>query len=164
MTTGYPIEIDGHEYYPIPESWIIRENAVDRNEAGDLRLYAVSAAHVGNQLRIRYASPRATSVLELERAACHGDNGVYPCKLHKSRGWCRSYSIFPPKREPDGTRRKAEYEHLMDLWADEFEEEYHWQSDDGRELIADGGRAVSALFDAKQMGLAAPEFRGGQRD
>ncbi|WP_436931653.1 hypothetical protein [Halosimplex halobium] len=130
---SWPLEIDGREYQPIPESWI--EAGVD-DGFGDPRLYAVSAAVESRQmLVVRYAHPSNPGVLWASMQGTDGSSGgTIPASLPR-RSWPRS--IVPGRNtEPTGVIRDIEREHLEELWADRLQED----DEADQQLIADGGR------------------------
>jgi len=133
MSDGYPLEIDGDEFQPIPESWLEHPDAYDA-EAPDnaLRMFAVSAAEgtTGRGMLIRYANPRI-GVLRLYSLAATVDGGLVPAGLVEGGRWRRSVVPFEGE-EPQDEIRDAEREHFDELWGDRVEDEQ-------RVAVADGG-------------------------
>jgi len=87
--SDYQLDIDGHEYQPIPDSWISASPAFD--EDGDpeaVRLYATSVAITTGRraLRVRYVHPRHDGVLTLYTGASEGDGGIIPTGLASRSG------------------------------------------------------------------------------
>lgn len=78
--TRWPVEIDGREYSPIPESWIEHD---DDLEAGSPRLYAVSALVEDhpNRLHVRYAHPVEETALRTTTAGVEHGDGIVPSGL-----------------------------------------------------------------------------------
>lgn len=157
----WPLSIDGDEFLPVPEEWITHPNAVDHDEDAPgqpVRLYALSYALRGGgtkAVRVRYAMPKAVKVLTLQTGACPTDDGEHrPCGLFTPKGWPRSY-VPSQFEEPDDVIRTAESEHMLELWGERLG--LLPGSDD--RLIADGGRAVRALFDCRAYRLDSREFR-----
>jgi hypothetical protein len=139
--TSWPIEIDGREYEPIPESWI--DHGTDDGH-GSPRLYAVSAAVYGREmLSVRYLHPSEPAVLEAEMRAeenAHGDGHV-PAMLAKYQQWPRS--VTPDGQDPTDISRQAEVEHLRTIWGQRVEQIP--TEDDHEQLMADGGRRTDIL-------------------
>jgi len=140
--TDWPIEIDGREFSPIPESWIERGHD---DGHGIPRIYAVSAAVCGRQiLHVRYLSTQSPKALRVTMRGADGPNGgTVPEMLLTRRTWPRS--ITPDGAGPSGAARTVEIEHLRELWAGEIED-----IPGPDELVADGGRVVDPT-----RGLAA---------
>ncbi|WP_226013071.1 hypothetical protein [Halomicrobium salinisoli] len=88
--TGWPVEIDGREYRPVPESWI--EHGVDADEGqGPPRVYAVSVCLYRNRVRVRYAHPNTDGVTEMETTPIQHGDGLVPTGLAKPGSvWHRS--------------------------------------------------------------------------
>ncbi|WP_415381450.1 hypothetical protein [Halosimplex sp. TS25] len=131
----WPVEIDGNEFYPIPESWI--EHGSDQNR-GSPRIYAVAVASgVRNLIVIRYASPDGRAVKVTTNGAENpSGGGTVPASLANHGDWPRS--MVPSRHvEPTGLLRKAEIEHFQEMWADRIREDDGAEAD--RQLVADGG-------------------------
>lgn len=135
----WPVDLDGDEFYPIPESWIEHGSDQDR---GSPRIYAVSVASgPRNMILVRYASPDGRAVkVSMTGAENPSGGGVVPASLAKYEDWPRS--MVPGRNvEPTGLLRKLENEHFRDLWSDRLQEE----DDDveaERKLVADGGETA----------------------
>jgi len=121
--SNWPIEIDGREFHPIPDSWI--EHGDDHHQ-GEPRLYAVSVAHIGRgRIAVRYHHPTSPKAIRVTMQAVEtpidGDDGLVPALLTRDDGsWPRS--IIPtPRAEPGDVRRGLEREHLRTLWGDRLE-------------------------------------------
>ncbi|ELZ23473.1 hypothetical protein C475_14408 [Halosimplex carlsbadense 2-9-1] len=134
MSDEWPVEIDGDEFHPIPESWIEYGSDQDR---GSPRIYAVSVASgPRNMILLRYASPDGRAVKVSTNGADNpSGDGIVPASLAKYENWPRS---MVPNRgvEPTGLLRKAESEHFRELWADRIE---HDSAEADPQLVADGG-------------------------
>lgn len=144
MTDDYRLEIDGDEYRPVPESWLEHPSAVDHDEgapAEAVRLYATSVAVVadGTRLRVRYTHPRSPDVLTRSMAATEGQYASERVPRAFERDglvWAKTYV---PGRfdEPDGTIRRPERDHFIDLWRDRL-----IGGGAGGITIADGGSST----------------------
>jgi hypothetical protein len=112
----WPVEFNGREFEPIPESWITHPDAVDRDRRRGARLLAVSAAPRGSRtLRIRYAHPTEPYVLVCETPGERHNGGVVPAGLVLTgRTWPRSLRAT----EPTDGRRRCEREHMAEIWSD----------------------------------------------
>lgn len=143
--SGWPVEIDGDEFHPIPESWI--EHGRDNGE-GRPRLYAVSAAVImdGRALRIRYAHPRSVNVLQYTVGAVeNGDgSGYIPAQLPKvGENWARS--IVPYGEDPQDVLRSPESDHMRSLWGPRVDDVP--TDEETQRTIADGCGALTGVFD-----------------
>lgn len=111
----WPVEFDGHEYSPIPASWLQHSQAEDRNCRTGPRLLAVAATTIGGRtLRLRYAHPIEPFVLVCQTAAEPHNGGVVPAGLVRKTGWDRS--LCPGPSEPSDRRRRCEADHMKAIW------------------------------------------------
>jgi hypothetical protein len=134
----WPLAIDGHDYQPIPESWI-RYGHDDRDGDGP-QLLAVSAATWRGSVKVRYAHPYGRRVGQIIEPANSGDDGLYPQRL-ADHDWPRS--IAASRLEPVGDVRMAERRHLHDLWSERARDVLDEHPDvalDDERLVADGGQ------------------------
>ncbi|WP_226010507.1 hypothetical protein [Halomicrobium salinisoli] len=140
--TGWPVEIDGREYWPVPESWI--EHGVDADEGqGPPRVYAVSVCLYRNRMRVRYAHPNTDGVMEMETTPIQHGDGLVPTGLAKPGSvWHRS---IVPTVDAQDVIRAPEREHLEDVWKDRLLEDDPDAGDDGERLIADGGQVGDGM-------------------
>jgi len=116
---SWPVEIDGRDYYPVPESWV--EHGSD-HASGSPRVFAVSvASSVRDMIRLRYATVDGR-VYEVTTSGAENPTGggTVPASLAKSGDWPRS---LVPRDYVDSTDvlRSVESEHLEDLWSDRVE-------------------------------------------
>ena len=114
--TGYEIRHDGHDYQPIPETWLDHPAAFDRRERAGPRLFAVSVAVLpGKTLRVRYAAVNGR-VLVAQTAAKRIDanSGAAPAGLVNETGWPRS--LQPGRTDPRDCLRTPEWEHFEAIW------------------------------------------------
>jgi len=119
MTTEWPIEIDGDEYHPVPESWI--EHGDDHN-SGHPRVFAVSVGWaVRDLIDVRYIHPRQQRVYIASMSTTEQDDGVVPSPLASPRStWPRS--LVPQAHiESSDVARSPEIAHLRELWSDRIE-------------------------------------------
>jgi len=131
----WPVEIDGDEFYPIPESWI--EHGSDQDH-GSPRIYAVSVASgVRNLIAIRYASPDGRCVeVTTSGAENPTGRGIVPASLARHADWPRS--LVPSKNvEPTDILRSVEPQHFRELWADRIEDDDEAE----RQIVAEGREA-----------------------
>lgn len=134
----WPVEHDGLEFYPVPESWITHARSFDRGQ-GRRRLYVVSAAQKGGWLYLRYTDPVTAFVQHQKTTLTRHKRGVIPRALtNQSRArWPRSIT---PTRDPEDHREPCETEHLVALWADKTDDV---RSDEElRLMLADGGLPI----------------------
>jgi hypothetical protein len=117
---SWPVEFDGHEYQPIPKSWIEHPESYYRQQRDGPRLFAVSAAAItGKTLRIRYLHSKNPGVLVCQTAAREHNGGPVPEALVNCTGW--PHSLHPGQSEPKDVRRDCEAEHFEVLWSDRLE-------------------------------------------
>lgn len=155
----WPLEIEGREYHPVPETWI--EHGFDDGE-GDPRVYAVSCAvRARKKLSVRYLHPRMPKVLRVEMQGTENStsDGVVPSMLATYEKWPRSTT--PQGVGPTDVARELEFDRLRTLWGERVEE-IPADSDD-IEVLADGGRAVNHVFDLEQTHLDTPPGCGGDQ-
>lgn len=157
MTAGYPIEIDGLEFEPVPENWI--EVGADHVEPDGPQLLAVSVALLrNNTLKVRYAHPEHDSVgamwfPTLEDRTLPDDSAVEP--------WRRS--VGAARLEPVGTIRAPEREQLLELWGDRVDDVLEEpERFSAKRPIADGGLApecrVSGCHATAERSRDHPDF------
>ena len=162
MNADWPLEIDGLQYSPIPQTWL--GWGYDDGRERDIRLYAVSAAVRNDHwIRIRYTHPTQPQVLTAETLAKErpdGD-GFVPAELATRRQWMRSTT--PQGADPTDVRRSVETRHLRKLWHDRVDE-IPAPDESAERAVADGGRAraIQALTDLGQNHLG--RSTGGGRD
>lgn len=117
----WPVEYSGHEYQPIPESWIDHPNSYHREQRGGPRLFAVSAVVVNSRtIRIRYLHPTNAGVLVCQTAACDVENGVAPAAMQNGKGW--PHSLHPGRSDAVDVRRACEVEHFAELWVSRLDD------------------------------------------
>jgi len=107
-------------YYQIPESWLDAPGAQDQAPEDDeaVRLFAVSAAHDGPWIFIRYVHPRG-GVKTMFTQATQNDTGWYPAALERGSPAHWPRTVVPDRDDsPDGEYRGSELDWLDDLWAD----------------------------------------------
>lgn len=137
MSHVWPIEIDGHEFHPIPESWI--EHGVDDGEC-DQRFLAVSAAcRARGMLTVRHVNPLSNEVVRATMMSCEspsGDGRVPALLAREDREWPRS--IIPDRgANAADAVRDAELDHLQDLWGERVADIP--SDDEDEQVLADGG-------------------------
>jgi hypothetical protein len=149
---SWPVEFDGHEYQPIPKSWIEHLESYYRQQRGGPRLFAVSAAAItGKTLRIRYLHSKNPGVLVCQTAAREHNGGPVPEALVNCTGW--PHSLHPGQSEPKDVRRDCEAEHFEVLWSDRLERPDESESTEhDRELVADGGTSIDNSMHPKRTG------------
>jgi hypothetical protein len=108
--TGWPLTIDGHEYRPVPESWI--QHGIDDRTGEGPQLIAVSAAAWRGRVRVRYLHRRANTVGQLIEPAVEGEGGLIPRRL-TSASWPRS--IVASQLEPVDVARHPEIEYAEEV-------------------------------------------------
>lgn len=135
--TQWPLDIDGLEFHPVPQSWVDAPTAEDAG-SGRPRLFAVSAAYDGEtrQLTVRYVHPDSEAVATIDCPAVSNsaEDGVVPRELRDDgRPWARS--LVPPTGCPStGVMRAPEIDHLDTLWGERL-----GLGPDGHRAVADGG-------------------------
>jgi hypothetical protein len=113
----WPVEWDGDDYWPLPESWLDHERAYDRDQCAGPQLLATSVAlRTGTTIRVRYLHPTAPQVLVCQTAAVTREDGVGPAALENGSEWPRS--LRPGLSDPVDTPALCEREHLRELWSD----------------------------------------------
>lgn len=133
---NWPVKYDGHEYQPIPKSWLEHPNSFHRQQRGGPRLFAVSAACLNSRtLRIRYLHPTNAGVLICQTTGREIQNGIAPEALDNGTGW--PHSLHPGRSEPNDVRRECELRHFRELWGSRLDEIE--ATDEGGQLVADGG-------------------------
>lgn len=135
MSDGYPVEIEGDLWSPVPESWI--ENGSDQ-DTGTPRIYAVSVAPgPRNMIKLRYASPDGRAVEVTTNGAENPTNeGTVPASLAKYHDWPRS--LVPSRTvEPTDVLRTPETAHFREMWSDRLQE----RAVDDQRVATDGGRS-----------------------
>jgi hypothetical protein len=144
----WPIERDGHQFRPLPESWLAHPAAEDPDKDGPRCLAVSCEIRGGRILRVRYAHPVSGNVVETVSGAASipdGD-GYGPVGLVNATGWPRSF--VPSPGEPTDTIRSCERDHLQKLWSERLAE-LDWDyerdqldEDPEKRLVADGGQPV----------------------
>lgn len=154
--TDWPLAIDGHEYHPIPATWL--DHGSDEGY-GSPRCYAVSVAHsVRDLIRIRYvARDGGVYVQSTSSKPNPTGEGVVPASLASVHDWPRS--IVPPSRaEPADTARDLERERLQAVWPERV---HALDTEHERELVTDGGSDRLYLGrEAIQVGRTPPACGG----
>jgi len=164
----WPVEIDGREYHPIPDSWLEHPRASDPDGKGP-RCLAVSCAVTGSgrMLYVRYAHPVSSNVITLKTGACplsDDDDDRVPCALLSDSRWSWPRSQIPDPEQSIDTLRTPERDHLRDLWADRLEDlDFNYEremldADPERRLVTDGGR--SRLARSTPVNFRATACRG----
>jgi hypothetical protein len=136
----WPVEYDGYEFFPIPESWIAHDNAHDRDGSPD-QLYAVSAAAVGGTIKVRYTHATKPGVLVPETSWLAVDDGYVPRAL-ATTGWPRSLPIY--RDQPAAHRERCETRQLADLWSERSAEVQ--SREEIETMLADGGQPTLEAF------------------
>ncbi|PSQ21446.1 hypothetical protein BRD06_11235 [Halobacteriales archaeon QS_9_67_15] len=156
--TGWPLDIEGTEYHPVPESWV--EHGDDHG-TGEPRVYAVSVTHLGRkELSIRYRHGPTPKTIRIRMRGTENStgDGIVPSLLANDYGsWPRSV-VPTPNVKPQDVARDEETERLREIWGSRVDE----IPEPEEKAIADGGRAAEALFDIDQYHLSA--FNGGRYD
>lgn len=144
MPSEWPVERDGHQFKPLPESWLDHPDAEDPDKQGPRCLAVSCEIRGGRFIRVRYGHLVSANVVEtVGPAVANPDgDGYVPKGLVDGTGWPRSY-VPSPGVDLDELRT-CERRHLVDLWRDRldfaFEYEREVLNEDPEErLVADGG-------------------------
>lgn len=140
--TDWPLEIEGHEFRPIPESWLDHPDATDDDGHGP-RCLAVSVAIKGSRFaKVRYVHPVSGNVVRTKCPTAPNPDGVglVPAGLAEGTGWPRSW--VPQPGTAVGVVRAAERDALSDLWRERSKRygfDYERRALDANPPDADGG-------------------------
>ena len=143
----WPIEYDGNQYHPIPESWLEHPESYHRDHRAGPRLFAVSAAKItGRTLRLRYVHPTNPGVLVYQTAGREHNSGLVPEGLVIKTGW--PHSLHPGPSDPKDVIRSSERDHFTTLWGDRLTE----PEPEPAEIVADGGTVPENPMHPKRTG------------
>lgn len=147
MPSEWPVERDGHQFKPLPESWLDHPAAEDPSKRGPRCLAVSCEIRAGRFIHVPYGHLISANVVETVGPAVANPDGerYVPRGLADGTGWPRSY-VPSPCVDLDELRT-CERRHLVDLWRDRLDFAFEYErevldEDPEERLIADGSQDI----------------------